>query len=192
MNRRLAALLLAGCAATAAAAEAPPWLAEAVRLGSTKTKLETYGVPGLAVTYTTPFLRVARAANTAVRAGRTFGVADVEAKAYAPELRLLVGVRAMTAGDTLLGVASPKSVRFMVGAGEIKPARMDPGTAKQTVRVGGGPPVEVTGGLLKAVFELPGPPPRGGELEIHYAWPHDGRDEEIVERVALDFQKTRW
>jgi hypothetical protein len=69
---------------------------------------------------------------------------------------------------------------------------MDPGTAKQTVSVPGLPPQEVTGGLLKAVFEIKGPAPRGGELEIRYAWRRDGRDEEIVERVPLDFQKTRW
>ena len=189
----LAAVLIAGWAATAtASAEAPPWLAEAVRLGSTKTKLEPYAAPGLAVTYTTPFLRVARAANSAVRAGRTYAVADVEAKAYAPELRLLVGVRAVSAGDRLLGVAAPKSVRLTVGAGEIKASRIDPGVAKQTVTVGSGAPVEVSGALLKAVFEIMGPPPRGGELEIRYGWAHDGRDEEIVERVPLDFQKTRW
>jgi hypothetical protein len=163
-----------------------------VRAGSTKEKLEPYAVPGLAVTYTTPFLRVARAANAAVRAGKTFGVADVEAKAWVPELRVLIGVRPVTEGGRMVAAASPKSVRLLMGAGEIKATRMDPGTAKQTVSVAGGAPTEVTGGLLKAVFEIKGPAPRGGELEILYTWPRGGRDEEIVERVPLDFQKTRW
>jgi hypothetical protein len=184
-----AALLLA---AATAFADAPPWLAEAIRLGSTPTKLEAYAVPGLAVTYTTPFLRVARTANAAVRAGKTFGVTDVPVNAYAPELRLLIGVRAVTAAGKVTATASPKSVRLIVGAGEIKATRMDPGTAKQTMTVQGGSPVEVTGGILKAVFEIKGTPPRGAELEIHYESPAGAPKETIVERVPLDFTKTRW
>lgn len=175
-----------------AAATAPPWVAEAVRAGSTPAKLEAYSVPGLAITYTTPFLRVARAANAAVRAGRPFGVADVEAKAYAPELRLLVGVRAVTEGGRLLATAGPKSIRLLVGAGEIKASRIDAGTMKQTVTIEGGAPVEVTAGVLKAVFPIAGSPPRGAFLEITYTAMRDGRAETIVERAALDFQKTRW
>ena len=191
--RLAAALLLVGWGATAPAAEAPPsWLAEAVRLGSTKTRLEPYAAPGLAVTYTTPFLRVARAANKAFREGRTLRPADVEAKSYAPELRLLVGVRPVTDNERLLGVAAPRSARLTLGPGEIKASRMEQGTAKQTITVGRGKPTEVSGGLLKAVFEVPGPPPAGGELEIRYLWTRDGREEEIVERVPLDFRRTRW
>jgi hypothetical protein len=186
LRAALAALILLD------AAPGPPWLAEAVRAGSTPAKLEAYGVPGLAVTYTTPFLRVARTANAAVRAGKTFGVADVPMNAYAPELRVLIGVRAVTAGGKLIATASPKAVRLMMGAGEIKATRMDAGTAKQTVTVEGGSPAEVTGGILKAVFEIKGPPPRGGQLEILYESPGGAAKETIVERVPLDFQKTRW
>ena len=98
----------------------------------------------------------------------------------------------MTANERLLGVADPKSARLTLGPGEIKASRMEQGTAKQSVSVAGGAPRFVTGGLLKAVFEVPGPPPAYGELEIRYAWKRDGREEEIVERVPLDFRKTRW
>ena len=202
-------LTVLGAAAPAGTADAPPaWLAEAVRLGSTKKPLEPYAAPGLAVTYTTPFLRVARAANKAAREGRAFRPADVEAKTYAPELRLLVGVRPVTADERpamggsgsrpatgragLLGIADPTSVRLTLGPGEIKASRMENGTAKQSVSVAGGAPRDVSGGLLKAVFEVPGPPPAYGELEIRYVWTRDGRAEEIVERVPLDFRKTRW
>jgi hypothetical protein len=178
----------------AAAADAPPsWVGEAVRVGSTKETLEPYAAPGgLAVTYTTPFLRVARAANKAAREGRALRPADVDAKAYAPELRLLVGVLPVTASERLLGMADPKSVRLTLGPGEIKASRMEKGTAKQSVSVAGGAAKDVSGGLLKAVFEVPGPPPVNGELEIRYVWTRDGRQEEIVERVTLDFRKTRW
>jgi hypothetical protein len=191
--RLAACLFLAGCAAASSAADArPSGLAEAVRLGSTKQKLEPYAAPGLAVTYTTPFLRVARAANAAIREGRAFAAADVEAKSYVPELRVLVGVRPVTANERLLGMADPKSARLTLGPGEIKASRMEQGTAKQSVSVAGGAPRTVTGGLLKAVFAVPGPPPAYGELEIRYTWKRDGREEEIVERVPLDFRKTRW
>ena len=191
--RLAACLLLAGWGATAPAADAPPsWLAEAVRLGSTKTKLGPYAAPGLAVTYTTPFLRVARAANKATREGRTFRPADVEAKAYAPELRILVGVLPVTDNGRLLGIAGPRSVRLALGPGEIKPSRMEQDTAQQSVSVGGGAPKAVSGALLRAVFEVPGSPPVHGELEIRYLWTQDGREKEILERVPLDFRKTRW
>jgi hypothetical protein len=187
--RVTACLLLAGWGA---AADAPPsWLAEAIRLGSTK-KLDPYAAPGLAVTYTTPFLRVARAANKAVREGRTLRPADVEPQAYVPELRVLVGVLPVTGNGRLLGMAAPKSARLTLGAGEVQPKRMDQGTEKQSVSVGGAPPREVSGGVLKAVFEVTGPPPAGGELEVRYVWSRDGREREIVERVPLDFRKTRW
>ena len=186
-------LLLAAWGATALAGDAPPsWLAEAVRLGSTKKKLEPYAAPGLAVTYTTPFLRVARAANAAIREGRKFEAADVEAKSYVPELRVLVGVLPVTASGRHLGLAEPKSARLALGPGEIKASRMEQGTAKQSVSVAGGAPRVVSAGLLKAVFAVPGPPPVAGELEIRYVWMRDGRAEEIVERVPLDFRKTRW
>jgi len=186
-------LLLAAWAAPGAAADAPPsWLAEAIHLGSTKTKLEPYAAPGLAVTYTTPFLRVARAANKTFRAGRTLRPADVEVKAYDPELRVLVGVLPVTAGDRLLGIADPKSARLTLGPGEIRATRMGQSTAKQSVSVGGKPPRVVSGGLLKAVFAVPGSPPVQGELEIRYVWTQDGREKEILERVPLDFRKTRW
>jgi hypothetical protein len=79
-----------------------------------------------------------------------------------------------------------------LGAGEVKPSRMEQGTAKQSVSIGGGAPREVTGGLLKGVFAVPGPPPAQGELEIRYVWTRDGREEEIVERVPIDFRKARW
>lgn len=182
-----------GATALAAAADAPPaWLAEAIRVGSTKKQLESYAAPGLAVTYTTPFLRVARAANKATREGRALRPADVEAKAYAPELRVLVGVLPVTANARLLGIADPKSARLTLGPGEIKALRMEKGAAKQSVSVAGGAPRAVFGGLLKAVFEVPGPPPAYGELEIRYVWTRDGREEEIVERAPLDFRKTRW
>jgi hypothetical protein len=69
---------------------------------------------------------------------------------------------------------------------------MGQSTAKQSVSVGGKPPRVVSGGLLKAVFAVPGSPPVQGELEIRYVWTQDGREKEILERVPLDFHKTRW
>jgi len=194
VRRTACLLLLAGwVAAPATAADArPAWLAEAISLGSTKKKLDPYAAAGLAVTYTTPFLRVARAANKAFREGRTPRPADIEAKAYAPELRILVGALPVTASERLLGLAAPKSARLTLGPGEIKASRMEQAIAKQSVSVGRGAPTVVSGGLLKAVFEVPGTPPAHGELEIRYVWTHDGREEEILERVPLDFRKTRW
>jgi hypothetical protein len=189
----VACLLLAATAA-AAAPEAPPaWLEEAIRVGSTKEKLDTYAAPGLAVTYTTPFLRVARAANKAFREGRTLRPAEVDPKAYAPELRVLAGVRPVTDEGRLLGMAAPKSARLLLGAGEIKASRLDLGVEKQSVSIGGGAAREVEGGVLKAVFAVRGSPPRQGELVIRYTWTRDGREDEIVERVPLDFRKqARW
>ena len=186
----LASLLL-GTAALAA--EAPPaWLEEAIRLGSTKAKLEPYAAPGLPVTYTTPFLRVARATNKAFREGRTLRPADVEAKSWVPELRILIGALPVPQGSGPPALADPRSVRLTLGPGEVKPSRMDHSVAEQSFSVDGGPPRTVSGGLLKAVFEVRGAPPAGGELEIRYAWAHDGRQEEIVKHVPLDFRRERW
>ena len=179
--------------AAAVPAEAPPaWLPEAVALGSTKAKLDTYRAPGLAVEYTTPFLRVARAANKAFREGRPLRAADVEARAWVPELRVLIGARPVTEGGRLLALAAPKSARLTLGAGEVGPTRMDAGTEKQSVSVEGAPAREMTGGVLRVVFEVKGPAPPGGVLEVRYAWTRGGREQEIVERVPLDFRQTRW
>jgi hypothetical protein len=186
-----AVILLAVTAA--AAPPAPPWLEEAIRVGSTKQELDHYAAPGLAVTFTTPFLRVARAANKIAREGRVPRAADIEARAWAPELRVLAGVRPVMEGGRLLGLAAPKSARLTLGAGEIQATRMDVGTEKQKVSVAGEAPREVTAGVLKAVFEVRGTPPNQAQLEIRYAWTRDGRAQEIVEKVPLDLRtRTRW
>ena len=69
---------------------------------------------------------------------------------------------------------------------------METGTEKQTVTVVGAAAETVDAGVLKAVFEVRGTPPAGAELEVRYVVSRDGRDEEIVRRVALDFRKARW
>jgi len=187
------AAFLAALAARAGAAEtAPPWLAEALRAGSTREKLEPYGAPGLAVTYTTPFLRVARLANQAFRKGGALRAEEVEARAWDPELRIVVGVLPVAAGEGPAGMADPKSIRLVLGAGEVKASRMERSTASQSVSAGGGAPRQVSGGLLRAVFPVPGPAPTSGELEIRYTLKRNGREEEIVRTVPLDFRKTRW
>lgn len=177
----------------AAAADRPAWIGEAVALGSTKRALEVYRVGGdVAVEYTTPFLRVARAANKIAREGRDPRAEDIEARAWAPELRVLARVMPVTEAGRAAAFAAPKSARLVLGASEARATRMETGTEKQTVSLDGGPPRTITGGVLKAVFEIPGPPPLGAELELRYVLSSDGRDREIVKRVPLDFRKTRW
>ena len=163
----LAAVLL--LAAPAAARVPPPWVAEAIRAGSTPEKLAAYTVPELAVEYTTPYLRVVRAANKAFREHKVLRPDEVDPRAWVPELRVAVGSRPPGSKGA---AARPKSARFILGAGEAKATRME---------------ADATG--LRAVFELPGAAPAGGELEIRYA-AADGK--ETVERVPLDFRKTRW
>ncbi len=177
---------------SSAAAGPPSWLAEAVALGATKAKLDVYRVPEMSVEFTTPFLRAARAANKIAREGRPPRAADIEAKAWVPELRVLVGALPMIENGRLLGVASPTKARFTVGAGEVAPTRMDAAVEKQSISIDGAAPREVSAGRLRAVFEIRGAPPAGGELEVRYAWPAGGRGREIVRRAALDFRQTRW
>lgn len=177
--------------ALAATGARPAWLEEAVALGSTKAKLDVYRTPDLAVEFTTPFLRVARAANKIAREGRAPRAADIEPKAWAPELRVLIGVLAV-ADEKPRALAAPLSARLILGAREVAPTRMETGTEKQTVTIGGGRPEQVSAGVLKAVFLVPGTAPPGAELEIRFARPGDGREREIVKRVSLDFRKTRW
>src|SRR5688500_1598271 len=187
MSVLLAALLLA-----AGPADRPAWIPEAVAVGSTKAKLDVYRAEGLAVEYTTPFLRVARAANKIVREGRTPRAEDIEAKAWVPELRVLAGVLPVTEAGRPAAFAAPRSARLILGAAEAKATRMETGTEKQTVSLDGGPPNTISGGTLKAVFEVRGQAPLGAELEMHYVLSRDGREQEIVKRVPIDFRKTRW
>ena len=163
----LAALLLAAPAATATP---PSWVAEAIRAGSTPEKFPAYAVPELAIEFTTPYLRVVRAANKAFREHKVLRPSEVDPRAWVPELRVAVGPRPAAAKGG--AGALPKSARFILGAGEARAARME------ADKIG-----------LRAVFELPGAAPAGGELEIRYAG-LDGK--EMVERVPLDFRKTRW
>ena len=102
---------------------------------------------------------MARAANKAFREGRPLRAADVDARAWVPELRVLVGARPVTEGGRLLALAAPKSARLTLGAGEVGPTRMDAGTEKQSVSVEGAPAREMTGGVLRVVFEREGPGP---------------------------------
>ena len=157
-------------AAILLAAPAPPpgWLAEAIRAGSTPEKLPAYTVPALAVEYTTPWLRVVRAANKSFREGKALRPEEVDPRAWVPELRVAIGPRPAKSGVAAL----PKSARFVLGAGEARATRMDAAASG-----------------LRAVFEVPGAAPAGGELEIRYAGP---AGQEIVERVPLDFRKNRW
>ena len=168
-------LALAGSAP--AADERPAWLAEAIAVGSTKEALPAYTAPGTTIEYTTPFRRVARAANKESRAGRTLKPEAVDPRAWVPELRVLVGALPVSAPGLPTIRAVPRSARLLVGAGEIKPSRMEPDARDQS---------------LRAVFEVTGPPPAGAELEVRYAWTSGGRAQETVKRVALDFRKTRW
>jgi hypothetical protein len=191
MRRAVAAALLAGALAASAAAAPPAWVDEALRLGSSKTPLDPYGVPGLPVTFTTPFQRVARAANKAFREGRTLGAAEVDPRAWVPELRLLVGAIPIMEGGRVVGTRDPRAVRFLLGAGEVKPSRMDRSVETQSFSPGG-KPTTFSGGLLKAVFEVRGRAPARGTLEIRYVRSRDGREEETVERVPLDFRTYRW
>lgn len=205
MKRRAASLALACAVAAwtaadvsalaslpaAAPGDRPSWLPEAVALGSTKAKLDVYRTSDLAVEYTTPFLRVARAANKIAREGRAPRGADIEPKAWVPELRVLIGVLPVT-DQGPRALAAPKSARLILGAGEVQPTRMELGTEKQMVAFSGSGPEQVSAGVLKAVFAVPGKAPPGAELEIRYAWTRDGREQEIVKRVSLDFRKTRW
>ena len=161
----VAALLLA-----APAPGAPPsWVPEAIRLGSTPVKLPAYTVPELAVEYTTPFLRVVRASNKAFREGKMLRPAEVDPRAWVPELRVAVGPRPPASPGR--APAAPKSARLILGAGEARATRME---------------ADAQG--LRAVFEVPGAAPAGAELEIRYT----AAGKEIVERVPLDFRKTRW
>ena len=168
MTALLLAVLLLD--APPAARVPPPWTAEAIRVGSTPEKLPAYTVPELAVEYTTPYLRVVLAANKAFREHKVLRPSEVDPRAWVPELRVAVGPRPAAAKGG--AGALPKSARFILGAGEARAARME---------------ADAVG--LRAVFEVPGAAPAGGELEIRYAAP-DGK--ETVERVALDFRKTRW
>ena len=164
MTALVALLLLA-----APARVPPPWVAEAIRAGTTPEKLPAYTVPALAVEYTTPYLRVVRAANKAFREHKVLRPDEVDPRAWVPELRVAVGPR--PPGSKGAG-ALPKSARFILGAGEAKATRME---------------ADAIG--LRAVFELTGAAPAGGELEIRYAG--EGGPE-TVERVPLDFRRTRW
>ena len=177
----------------AAAADRPAWIGEAVALGSTKAPLDVYRVGGdVAVEYTTPFLRVARAANKIVREGRIPRAQDIEAKAWVPELRVLAGVLPVTETGRPAAFAAPRSARLILGAAEAKATRMETGTEKQVVSLDGGAPQTINGGTLKAVFEVRGQAPLGAELEVRYVLSRGGRDQEIVKRVPIDFRKTRW
>ena len=177
----------------AAPADRPAWVAEAVALGSTKAKLDVYRVGGdVAVEYTTPFLRVARAANKIAREGRAPRVEDIEAKAWLPELRVLARVLPVAETGRPTIFAAPKSARLVLGAAQARATRMETGTEKQTVSLGASAPQTITAGVLKAVFEVPGPAPLGAELELRYVLSRDGRDQEIVKRVPIDFRRTRW
>jgi hypothetical protein len=148
----------------------PPWTAEAIRAGSTPEKFPAYTVPELAIEFTTPYLRVARAANKAFREHKVLRPDEVDPRAWVPELRVAVGPRPAS-GKGAAG-ALPKSARLILGAGEARAKRME---------------ADVLG--LRAVFEVTGGAPAGGELEIRYAAPGG---KEILERVPLDFRKTRW
>jgi hypothetical protein len=184
------AIVLAMLAVAAAADERPAWLAEAIAIGSTREALPPYTAPEIAVEYTTPFRRVARAANKAFRAGRTLRPADVDPRAWAPELRVLAGPLPVGAAPDAL--ATPKAVRLVLGAGEIAASRTDRGTSTHSVSAAGGPPRKVSGRDLRAVFEVPGAGLYNATLEITYAFTGEGREQEIVKRVALDFRRTRW
>jgi hypothetical protein len=185
--------LVLGLSTLASGADAPPpWVDEAIRAGSTATVLEAYEVPAVPVSFTTPFRRVARAANKAFREGRTLKPAEVDPRAWVPELRVVVGLLPVVDKGRLLGVGDPRSVRLTLGPREIKPSRADHSVTAQTFAVGKGRPQTVKGGMLKAVFVVPGTAPPGGELEIRYVWTHGGRQDERLERVPLDFRATRW
>jgi hypothetical protein len=162
----LAAALLAGPAAP------PPWVEEAVRAGSTRDKLPAYTAHGFVLEYTTPFLRVARAANKAFREGKVLRPAEVDPRAWLPELRVLVRPRVVPSPGGAPAAAGPVSARLILGAGEARATRMEADAAG-----------------LRAVFEVPGPAPSGAELEIRYL---RAGGHEVVERVPLDFGKTRW
>jgi hypothetical protein len=191
MLRALAAVVAA--AAVASAAEAPPaWTAEAIRTGSVPERLPAYTVPGLSIEYTTPFLRVARAANKAFREKRPLTPETVDPRTWTPELRVLVGVLPVAAPGRAAAYASPRAARLTIGAAEVKATRMETATEEQAIGIAGAAPRKVKGGVLRAVFEIRGTPPPSAELEIRYAIPEGGREREIVERVALDFRKSRW
>jgi hypothetical protein len=178
----------------AVAAEAPPpWTAEAIRAGAVPERLPAYTVPGLSVEYTTPFLRVARAANKTFREKKAAPApGEVDPRAWTPELRVLAGLRPVTAPGRPTVYASPRSARLLIGAGEAKVTRQETATGEQSIGVGGGTPREVEGGILRVVFEIRGTPPPSATLEIRYALAEGGREREIVETAVLDFGKNRW
>jgi hypothetical protein len=186
------AVVLALSGLAAAADAPPPWVEEAIRVGSTQAVLEAYEVSRVPITFTTPFRRVVRAANKAFREGRALKPSEVDPRAWVPELRVVVGLLPVVDKGRLLGVGDPRSVRLTLGPREIKPSRADHSLTAQTFAVGKGAPQTVKGGLLKAVFVVPGTAPPGGELEIRYVWTHDGREDHRLERVPLDFRATRW
>ena len=169
-------LSLALLAATVLAAELPPpWAAEAIRFGSTPGRLPPYTV-GESIEYTTPFLRVARAANKSFREQKRVLVpSELDPRTWTPELRLVARVKPVAVAGRAAENGTPRSVRLLLGAGEVKPTRM-----------------EADGGIVRAVFEIKGTPPTGATLEIRYASGPATREQETVERVPLDFRKARW
>ena len=164
MTAVIVALLL-----LASPAPPPAWLAEAIQAGATREKLPAYTVPELALEYTTPYLRVVRTANKSFREGKPLRPAEMDPRAWVPELRVAVGPRPPSAAGA--SPALPKSARLILGAGEARATRMES---------------DARG--LRAVFEVTGAAPAGAELEIRYA----AGGKEIVERVPLDFRRTRW
>jgi hypothetical protein len=193
LRSAILSLVALASANSVVAEEAQAWIAYAVAWGAKQERVKLPSAKGQGgVRYSTPFLRVALAAQEAKREDRTLEPASIPASLAAPELHLfavLVPAQFLPGGGLVMGV--PTDVTLVVAGTRLKPSSLEAQALPMSVAVPGGPTRPFEGRELKAVFPLSHPP---AEIEavVQYSWTHEGKAASMERKYKLDLQKTKW
>ena len=173
--------------------EVTPWIAEAVSWGANQDKLELPHAKGAAaLSYSTPYLRVAMAAQQAKRQGRNLDPASIPNELTSPDLHLIIEMLPIGTSGRIVGMAAAKDVTLVVRDARLRPSALQTLTRPMSVGVVGGDMRKFDGHQLKAVFPLNPPFPEQAEAIVQYSWPENGRPKEVDRTYRLDLRKVKW
>lgn len=181
------------CALAEAGHEVTPWIAEAVSWGANQDKLELPRAKGsAAVSYSTPYLRVAMAAQQAKRQGRNLDPASIPNELTSPDLHLIIEMLPIGTDGRIVGMAVASGVTLVVGEAHLKPSALQTLVHPMSVGVAGGDMRKFEGRQLKAVFPMSSSFPGQAEAIVQYSWLENGHPKELQRTYRLDLRKVKW
>jgi len=173
--------------------EGQTWVEEALSWGANQKRVKLPSAKGsYSVRYSTPYLRVAMAAQEAKRQGRNLDAASVPHKLTAPELHLFAWMLALGSGGRLIGMAAATDVTLVVAGEHLKPSGVEALARPMGVGEPGGDMRKFEGRELKAVFPLSQPIPADVQAIVEYSWVENGNPKLTQRTYKIVLSKTKW